>query len=81
MNYLIVPVGIAPPRHEGVIKSMDLIHALNQLAAGGVVVSVAAGLVAWNRLAKSGRWKNYGEAKQDPEFYEAMKKEINKGQS
>ena len=78
--YLIVPVGIAPPHHEGGIEGMDLIHALNTLAAMGIVVSVATGLAAWNRLGKSGRYRNYREAKNDPAFWQEFKDEINKGQ-
>ena len=54
---------------------MELIHALNTLTGMGIVVSIPAGLVIWNKIAKSGRWKNYGEAKADPKFWETFKSE------
>ncbi len=79
MYYLIVPVGATPPVNEGAITGMDFIHAFNQLAAAGVAVgSIAAGLAVWNQIAKSGRWKNYKEAQDDPEFWETFKQGIEK---
>lgn len=61
---------------------MELIHALNALAGMGIVIGIPTGLLIWNKLAKSGRWKNYGEARKDPEFWDTFKREANnKGQT
>ncbi len=77
MQYLIVPVGTTPPQHEGAITRMDFIHAFNTLiAAGATVGSIAAGLAVWNRIAQSGKWKNYFEAKEDPAFWQEFREGV-----
>lgn len=56
---------------------MDFIHAFNQLAAAGAAVgSIAAALAVWNQIAKSGRWKNYKEAREDPEFWDEFRQGV-----